>query len=132
MTDSPAPEQAPLGTKLLIGAFSVSGVAHFVRPEVFYPLIPPQLGSPRAWTYASGAAELVCAAGLATRQRWAPQTTAAVLSAVWVGNWWIAVRASRAPRTSRWLKAALWARVPLQVPMITAALKSPVKAPTST
>jgi uncharacterized membrane protein len=117
----------PLGTKALVVAFTTSGVVHMVRPQVFYPLIPPQLGSVKGWTYASGVAELVCAAGLASRQPWAPQATAAVLAGVWVGNWWLAIRVTRSGKTSPWLKAGMWARVPLQIPMIKAALRSPVR-----
>lgn len=123
---SPTGDPLPTGTRVLVAAFTASGVVHFVRPQVFYPLIPPVLGSPRGWTYASGAAELVSAYGLATRRRWAPGTTAAVLAAVWVGNWWIAARVGRS-KANGWVKAALWARVPLQLPMIAAALKSPVR-----
>lgn len=117
----------PVGTKALIGAFGVSGVVHMVRPQVFYPLIPPAMGSPKAWTYASGVAELACAAGLASRQPWAPKATAAVLAAVWVGNWWMAIDATRATPRNTAMVVGSWLRVPLQVPMIKAALASPVR-----
>lgn len=128
--NSTVAQDAPLpwGTKGLIGAFTVSGVAHLVKPKVFYPLIPPALGSPKALTYASGVAELVCAAGLATRQPWAPKATAAVLAGVWVGNWWMAIEASRASRPQPALVIGTWVRVPLQIPMIRAALRSPVRS----
>ena len=36
--------ELPLGTKAVAGAFAASGVVHMVRPQVFEPLIPPQLG----------------------------------------------------------------------------------------
>lgn len=117
----------PWGTKGLIGAFTASGSLHMVKPQVFYPLIPPGLGSRKMITYASGVAELVCAVGLATRQRWAPKATAVVLAGVWLGNWWMALEASRATPRRPALVAGAWARVPLQIPMIRAALKSPVR-----
>ena len=117
----------PWQTRVLIGSFTTSGVLHMVRPQVFTPLIPPQLGSPRAWTYASGAAELVCAVGLWRRDPWAPKATAAVLAGVWVGNWWMAVRASKSERASTATKVATWVRVPLQMPMIRWALASPTR-----
>lgn len=126
-TTAAATSTLPVGTKSLIAAFTVSGVVHFAKPDVFYPLIPPAMGSPRAWTYASGAAELACAAGLATRASWAPKATAAVLTGVWVGNWWMAIAATRAKRRRPALIAVSWARIPLQVPMIRAALNSPVR-----
>ena len=118
----------PVGTKGLIGAFALSGVVHLVKPQVFYPLIPRWLGSRQAVTYASGVAELVCAAGLATRQPWAPKATAAVLAGVWVGNWWMAIEATRANPRQPALVVGSWARVPLQIPMIRAALRSPVRS----
>lgn len=122
------PAALPGGTKALIAAFTVSGVVHMVKPQVFYPLIPPGLGSPKALTYASGVAELACAAGLATRQPWAPKATAAVLAGVWVGNWWMAIEAARAHPRNPALVVGSWARIPLQIPMIKAALRSPVRA----
>lgn len=125
MNAADRPPALPVPTRILIGAFGVSGTLHLVRPAVFYPLIPPALGSPRGWTYGSGAAELVCAAGLATRASWAPRVTAAVLAGVWVGNIWMAVRETqRAPRRPPILLAA-WLRVPLQLPLIRWALVSP-------
>ncbi|MCB0915800.1 MAG: DoxX family protein [Actinobacteria bacterium] len=122
------PANLPLGTKALIAAFTVSGTVHLIRPAVFYPLIPPALGSPRAWTYASGVAELACAAGLATRAPWAPKASAGLLAGVWVGNWWMAIAATRAKRRRPALIAASWLRVPLQLPMLRAALNSPTRA----
>jgi uncharacterized membrane protein len=113
------------GTRLLIGAFAVSGAVHLVRPGVFAPLIPPVLGDPRPWVVGSGVVELVCAAGLATRKPWAPAAAAATLTAVWVGNVHMAMEVQRSDRPS-WQKLAVWGRVPLQVPMIRAAWRSGV------
>ena len=89
----------PVGTKTVIGAFALSGVVHLVKPQVFEPMIPERLGAPRRWVYASGALELACAAGLATRQRWAPAVTTATLAGIWVGNLQMAldVQHSRRP-----------------------------------
>lgn len=118
--------QTPLGTKLVAGAFTVSGVVHLVRPQVFEPLIPRQLGNRRAWVYGSGVAELACAAGLLTGQRWAPAVTTATLAVVWVGNVQMAVDVQRSRRPT-WFKAGVWARVPLQIPMMRAAWTSPTR-----
>jgi uncharacterized membrane protein len=126
-SSGPAEQPLPFGTKGLIGAFGLSGAVHLVKPDVFYPLIPPALGSPRAWTYASGVVELACAAGLATRAPWAPKATAAALVGVWAGNWWMAIAATRSKRRRPTLIAVSWARIPLQIPMIRAALNSPVR-----
>ena len=49
----------------LAGIFGVAGVLHIVRPSLFDGLIPRMLPARlhRPLIYASGAAELVCAAG---------------------------------------------------------------------
>ncbi len=116
----------PGGTKMVIGAFTLSGVVHLVKPQVFEPMIPERLGSPRGWVVASGVLELVCAAGLATRQGWAPGLTTATLAGVWVGNLQMALDVQQSRRPA-WQKAAVWARMPLQVPLMKAAWTSPTK-----
>ena len=44
--------------------FVASGAVHLVRPETFEPLMPQVVPAHREVIYASGVAELVCAAGL--------------------------------------------------------------------
>ena len=114
----------PVGTRIVIGAFTVSGVVHLVRPAVFAPLIPAPLGDPGPWVLGSGVAELVCAAGLATRQPWAPAVTTATLAVVWIGNLQMALDLQRSRRPA-WQKAAAWARLPVQLPLMRAAWESP-------
>lgn len=105
------------GTAVVAGSFAASGIAHLVAPRIFYPLVPDALGHRGAVVFGSGAAELVCAAGLVTRQHWAPRTSAALLVVVWVGNLTMAVDV-QSSRRSPWWKAAAWARLPLQIPLI--------------
>ena len=114
----------PIGTRIVIGAFAVSGAAHLVQPAVFAPLIPAQLGDPGPWVLGSGVAELACAAGLATRAPWAPAVTTATLALIWVGNLQMALDLQRSRRPA-WQKAAAWARLPVQVPLMRAAWVSP-------
>ncbi len=109
------------GARGVAAAFVVSGVTHLVRPQLFEPLIPPTLPWPRAWVLGTGIAELVAAAGTLGRARWAPAATVATLLVVWPGNLWHAVSTQRDPQAPAVLKAALWLRLPLQVPMIAAA-----------
>ena len=65
---------APL-TRDVVGlavVLATSGVVHLVRPEVYEGIVPRALPHHRALVYASGVAELLCAAGLllpATRGR---------------------------------------------------------------
>lgn len=109
------------GARGVAVAFTVSGAVHLLRPAVFRPLIPPALPAPDAWIVATGMAEIACAVGLATGRRWAPAATAATLLAVWPGNAWHAVATQRSSAPVP-LKVAVWARLPMQVPMIRAAL----------
>ena len=51
----------------LAALFTISGTAHFVAPKPFAGIVPPLLGSSLPWVYASGVAELACAAGLFSR-----------------------------------------------------------------
>ena len=116
----------PLRTdaKVVVGAFLASGVAHLVQPRLFEPLMPGWVPAHREVIYASGVAELVCAAGLllpATR-RAAGLASVAVLLGVFPGNVKMAVDASRTPNKA--FKAAAFARLPLQVPMVRGALRA--------
>lgn len=116
--------------RLVAGAFLASGVTHLVRPTFFEPLIPPALPRPREIVYASGAVELVCAAGLLAKARWAGPASAALLVAVWPGNLQMAldatsrVRQGGAQPRDLALAAVAWARMPLQIPMIRAVLST--------
>jgi uncharacterized membrane protein len=116
----------PLGTKAVVGAFTLSGVIHIVRPQVFEPLIPKALGRPRPWVVGSGVVELACAAGLASGQKWAPAATTATLAVIWVGNVKMAVDVQGSRRPA-WQKALAWGRLPLQIPMMRAAWRSPTR-----
>ena len=108
----------PKDVALLAGIFTVSGVTHLVKPEVFEPLMPswvPRHGDVILW---SGVAELACAAGLAhpATRRPAGLASAAVLLGVFPGNVKMAVDASRT-RSTRF-KAIAYGRLPLQLPLI--------------
>lgn len=121
----PMDTSLPAGTSALAVGFAASGIVHLVRPQVFEPLVPRALPAPRALVYASGVAELVCALGLVRRARWAPRASAVLLLAVWPGNAQHAVNMQRSPRSSLPARLAVWGRLPLQLPMIRAALRSP-------
>lgn len=112
------------GARLVAVAFAVSGVSHLVRPQVFTGVVPRSLPSPRGMVYASGAAELVCAAGLFGRAHWAPLASAALLLAVWPANVRMALDVTgRAGEGERWKVAAAWARVPAQLLFVRAVLR---------
>lgn len=103
---------------LLAGFLASAGAAHFANPRIWYPLVPRALpGNPRTWIHLSGAAELAVAASVAhPRTRRVGGVAAAVLfTAVLPGN----MRMARDWRTKPApLRAAAYARVPLQLPLI--------------
>ncbi len=112
------------GPMVVAAAFGTSGVIHMVRPSVFTPMIPDSLPAPTGLVYASGVAELVCAVGLVRRERWAGPASAAVLVAVFPGNVQMAVDVWQDAEATAAMKAGVLLRLPLQVPLIWAALQS--------
>ena len=104
---------------LLAGA----GVTHFAVPGPYVAIVPRQLpGSPRAWTYVSGAAELAVAAAITSRRtrRWGGLGTAALFAAVFPANVQMAVDWRHRPAP---LRAIAYGRLPLQIPLIRLALR---------
>jgi uncharacterized membrane protein len=122
-----APSQAPakrMGA-LLIGM----GVLHFAAPKPFDSICPNELpGSPRFYTLASGVAEAATGAMLlAPRTRRLGATAAVAL--------FVAVFPANVNMVRQWwgrgwpARVGTIARLPLQVPMITQALKIRRNAP---
>ena len=108
----------------LAGIFAVSGAIHLARPETYEPIMPDIVPAHREVILVSGVAELVCAAGLLhprTRSA-AGWASAALLLAVYPANLKMAADLKDRRRTG--LKAAAFARLPMQVPMIRAALRA--------
>lgn len=114
-----APARPPV---VLAGLLVVMGILHFVVPGPFERLVPRWLGSPRVWVALSGAAEIVCGAGLlpARTRRIAALGAAATLVAVFPGNLQMALDAG-APKSMSSLAA--WLRLPLQIPLVAWALR---------
>jgi uncharacterized membrane protein len=110
--------RVPRGLWLLAGLFVTSGTLHFVAPRRFEAIVPQALPAKRALVYASGAAELACAAGLAhPRSRGAAGlASAALLAAVLPANVQMAVDVCR--RRSTAAKVAAVVRLPLQLPLM--------------
>lgn len=114
-------ERAPHALALMLAG---SGVVHMVRPQTFEPIVPRALPSPRAIVYLSGLAELACAIGLLVRAPWSRFASATLLVAVLPANVQMALDESHAsPPRSRLRVAAIWLRIPLQAPLIWAALQ---------
>lgn len=91
---------------------------------MFLPLIPRVLPAPEVLVAVSGVAELLCAAGLATRQPWAGPASAALLVAIFPGNVQFALDQAADPAGGTLGIALAWLRLPLQLPLIWAALQA--------
>ncbi|MEU3663895.1 MauE/DoxX family redox-associated membrane protein [Streptomyces sp. NPDC032940] len=108
-------ERSPL---LLAGLLATAGVAHFAQPRPFDVIVPRGLpGPPRAWTYASGVAELALAAGLAAprTRKAAALATAAFFVGVFPANVKMAVDWRHRPAPQ---KAVAYGRLPVQLPLV--------------
>jgi uncharacterized membrane protein len=104
------------------------GVLHFVAPKPFDTIVPTELpGTPRFYTLASGVAEVATGALiLAPKTRRLGATAAVALYlAVFPAN----VNSVRLWWDKPWLRLGAIARLPLQIPMITTALKIRRTAP---
>lgn len=101
----------------LAGLLTVTGTAHFVSAASFDPLIPSFLGPARPWVLGSGVAELACALAIAVPQsrRPAAWATAALFVGVFPGNITMAVTSGE---HASWYQAAVWSRLPLQIPLV--------------
>ncbi|WP_431967943.1 DoxX family protein [Nocardia sp. bgisy134] len=103
-----------------------SGVMHFARPKFFDSIVPRLLpGRARDYTYASGVAELGVAAALAAprTRRLGGRLAALLFVAVFPANVQMAVDVTRSEKASRVLKIGSVLRLPLQIPLVTTALK---------
>ncbi len=102
----------------LAAMLATSGTLHFAAPRPFDAIVPRLLpGSPRTWTYLSGAAELAVAAAVAhPRTRTLGGLAAAGLfTVVFPAN----VKMAADLRHARPLvRAAAYGRLPLQVPLV--------------
>jgi len=101
---------------LLAGA----GVLHFAEPAAYASIVPGRLGDPLPWVYASGVAEIACAAGLARARtrRGAALATAVLFVAVFPANVQMALTALRSDSAGTATQVVTVARLPLQVPLV--------------
>jgi uncharacterized membrane protein len=107
--------------RVLITLLGGSGAIHMIRPKVYEPIVPPRFGNARTIVYASGVAELACAALLANpgTRRFGGWTSAGLFAAVFPAN----IYAVKIFGNTKGGRAAALARLPLQLPMITTAIK---------
>ncbi len=99
------------------------GTLHFVAPKPFDDIVPAELpGNARLYTYGSGVAEVAVGALLVPRRTRRLAALAAAL--LFVGVFPANVNMCRLWWDRPWpMRVAALARLPLQIPMITTALK---------
>jgi uncharacterized membrane protein len=115
-------ERAP---DLLAGLMGVIGSTHFVATDMMAATIPPQLPARKALVYVSGVVEVTCAVGLKRRAPWARPLAAATLLAIWPANIQMALDAGTGKNPGLAdNRALMWGRVPLQLPLVWAALQA--------
>jgi len=106
--------------------FAASGITHLLKPSAFDSLMPRAIPEQarRPLIYASGVAEVACAAGLARNSKWARGASAALLVAVFPANVQVALDAGSGRQAGAMNKpAAAWGRLPVQAAMIWAATR---------
>jgi uncharacterized membrane protein len=112
-------------TKALAAALGGVGSLHFVMPRSFESSLPRWIPAKRAVIYASGVVEVGCAVGLIKKAPWAPPAALATLAAIWPANIQMALDAGTGRNEGAMdSKALMWARVPLQLPMMWMAWKA--------
>lgn len=102
----------------LAGLLTVTGITHFVLPTFYDAIIPTLLPGPvRAWTYASGVAELACAAAVAhpSTRRFGATAAAILFVAVFPANIKMAIDWRRRSAIEQ---AIAYGRLPLQIPLV--------------
>jgi uncharacterized membrane protein len=112
---------------VLAAMFATSGAVHLVRPQAFAAIMPRALPEQhhKNLIYLSGLIEIVCAVGLFRRARWAAPASVAILGAVFPANLQMALDAGSGRNPGVSDKPLLaWGRLPLQLPMVWAALQS--------
>ena len=99
------------------------GTVHFLAPKPFDDIVPAELpGDARFYTYASGVAEIAVGALLVPRRTRRLAALGAVL--LFVGVFPANVNMCRLWWDKPWpMRLIALARLPLQIPMVTAALK---------
>ncbi len=100
--------------------FVITGLMHFVAPDVYVRMMPGRLPAKRELVYASGVAEIAGGAGLMhpDTRRWAGWWLVATLIGVFPANVNMAINRDRYAQHVRGGEWALIARLPFQLVLI--------------
>lgn len=120
MSDTPAERRKSLGERIfgprtMAVIFIVPGIVHLARPEIYEPIMPPQLPNPRELILISGVAEII--GGLLylpqRTRKFAAWYLVALLAAVFPSNIYMTMQKEFQDSVPGGLPALL-ARLPLQ------------------
>ncbi|CAN5693433.1 membrane protein [soil metagenome] len=111
-------------TKILAGIFAVSGAVHLAKPELYEQIMPTWVPAHREVILGSGAAEIALSVGLLAppTRRLAGWGSVALLLGVFPAN--VKMATDAAATSSTPYKVVALARLPLQWPMVRAALEA--------
>jgi len=111
------PKRVRWETVAMGALYMAAGGAHFVATQIYMRAMPEYLPAPHALILISGAAELAGGIGVTfpETRRAAAWGLVLLLVAVFPANVWMAQHPERFAEIPQW---ALWARLPLQVPLI--------------
>ena len=107
-----------LGRVIMGAVYLVAGAGHFLVTRAYLGIMPDYLPAHRELVLLSGAAEMAGGLGVLLpppTRRVAAWGLVLLLIAVMPANVWMAQHPERYPAIPLWL---LWARLPLQVPLI--------------
>lgn len=124
MTTPPAEHAATRALAYRVAAMLMGiGTVHFLAPKPFDTIVPAELpGGARFYTYASGVAEIAAGALLVPRRT--RRVGALAAAVVFVGVFPANVNMVRLWWDKPWpMRIFALARLPLQIPMVTTALK---------
>ena len=124
MTTTPVAERDAQTAAYRVAAMLMGiGTVHFLAPKPFDDIVPAELpGDARLYTYASGVVEIATGALLVPRRTRRLAALAAAL--LFVGVFPANINMCRLWWSKPWpMRIAALARLPLQIPMITTALK---------
>jgi len=109
----------PKSRLLMATLYIIAGTLHFILTPLYIAIMPPYLPAHRALVLISGAAEIAGGIGLLLPipaiQRAAAWGIIALLIAVFPANLYMAAHPAAFPTIPPWI---LWARLPIQVPLI--------------
>jgi uncharacterized membrane protein len=124
MTTTPVAQREAQTTAYRVAAMLIGiGTVHFLAPKPFDDIVPAELpGDARFYTYASGVAEIATGALLVPRRTRRVAALAAAL--LFIGVFPANVNMCRLWWDKPWpMRIVALARLPLQIPMVTTALK---------